>query len=389
MRYDAIIIGAGPAGSAAAIELVRQGRSVAIVEKAEFPRRKVCGEFLSATTVPVLRHLGIEKEWHKLAGPDVRRVALFAGERIVEAPMPAGQGYGRALGRDVLDEMLLAAARSHGAQVQQPCRATSLQPAEGEHHLAIAGPKGGSILSAPVVIAAHGSWERGSLPSSLPKSSASSDMLGFKAHFKGATLASDTMPLLAFPGGYGGIVWADEGRLSLSCCIRRDVLAALRAGTGRSAAEAVEAHVASSCLGVRRVLGGAHLDGPWLATGAIRPGIRPRYARGLFRVGNLAGEAHPVIAEGISMAIQSGFLLARELRGIDFDDAGQRDAAGRCYSAAWSRQFAARIHAARMVASLAARPRQLSPLAAFIEAVPALLTAGARLSGKARSLTLN
>ncbi len=60
MRYDAIVIGAGPAGSTAAIELARQGRSVAIVEKASFPRRKVCGEFLSATTVPILHHLGID-----------------------------------------------------------------------------------------------------------------------------------------------------------------------------------------------------------------------------------------------------------------------------------------------------------------------------------------
>ena len=90
MRFDAIVIGAGPAGSTAAIELSRQGRSVAILEKAPFPRRKVCGEFLSATTAPILRHLGIEESWRARAGPEVRRVALFAGERIVEAPMPAG-----------------------------------------------------------------------------------------------------------------------------------------------------------------------------------------------------------------------------------------------------------------------------------------------------------
>ena len=52
MRHDALIVGAGPAGSAAARLLAQAGWSVALVEKAEFPRRKVCGEFISATTIP-------------------------------------------------------------------------------------------------------------------------------------------------------------------------------------------------------------------------------------------------------------------------------------------------------------------------------------------------
>ena len=54
MRCDALIIGAGPAGSSAARLLARGGWSVALVEKTEFPRRKVCCEFISAATMPVL-----------------------------------------------------------------------------------------------------------------------------------------------------------------------------------------------------------------------------------------------------------------------------------------------------------------------------------------------
>src|SRR5215472_3778108 len=58
MRLDALIVGAGPAGSAAARLLAAAGWSVALVEKAAFPRRKVCGEFISATTMPVLKACG-------------------------------------------------------------------------------------------------------------------------------------------------------------------------------------------------------------------------------------------------------------------------------------------------------------------------------------------
>ncbi len=101
-----------------------------------------------------------------------------------------------------------------------------------------------------MVVAAHGSWERGELPSHLPKRRAPSDLLGFKAHFRDAALAPDLMPLLAFPGGYGGMVWADEGRLSLSCCLRRDALETIRR-PGESAGDAVARHLAAVVPGRR------------------------------------------------------------------------------------------------------------------------------------------
>ncbi|HTT07381.1 MAG TPA: FAD-dependent oxidoreductase, partial [Gammaproteobacteria bacterium] len=59
MIYDAVVIGGGPAGSTAALRLVLAGWTVALVEKSSFPRRKVCGEFISATTLPLLRALGV------------------------------------------------------------------------------------------------------------------------------------------------------------------------------------------------------------------------------------------------------------------------------------------------------------------------------------------
>ena len=382
MTHDAIVIGAGPAGATAAIELSRKGWSVAIVEKSAFPRRKVCGEFMSATCIPVLRRLGVEAAWRELAGPEVRRVALFAGERIVEASMPDNHGFGRALGRDILDTLLLDAARRLGVDVHQPCQAASITSGNGYHALTILSDAGETtILGAPVLIAAHGSWERGTLPTNLEKTKCPSDLLGFKAYFRGAALAAGTMPLLAFPGGYGGIVWAQDGQLSLSCCIRRDMLAVLREGQPGSATEVLKAHLFASCRGAREVLSSARLSGTWLATGPIRPGIRARYADDIFRVGNLAGEAHPVIAEGISMAIQSSALLADVLEGVDFKNPSGRAAAGRHYAAAWLRLFALRVHAALAIAFLAMRPATLEATAGTL---PSLLTIGARLSGKAR-----
>ncbi|TIX55786.1 MAG: monooxygenase, partial [Mesorhizobium sp.] len=150
-----------------------------------------------------------------------------------------------------------------------------------------------------------------------------------------------------------------------------------------SAADAVSRHLMESCRGVRDALESAHPDGSWLAAGPIRPGIRSCYERDIFRVGNAAGESHPVIAEGISMALQSGWLLACELACAPDGWAG-REAAGRRYEAAWKKLFSTRVYAAAAIAGIALRPGNAPLMAAIIRKFPQALTLGAQLSGKTK-----
>ena len=58
-RFDTLVLGGGPGGAAAALLLARAGWKVVVLERKEFPRRKVCGEYLSATNLPLLDHLGV------------------------------------------------------------------------------------------------------------------------------------------------------------------------------------------------------------------------------------------------------------------------------------------------------------------------------------------
>lgn len=383
MMHDAIVIGAGPAGSSTATALAQHGWSVAMVEKVVFPRRKVCGEFMSGTSLALLDRLGVGEIWRAEAGPEIRRVGFFSGDVSAQARMPTARtGPGRALGRDRLDHVLLQAAERAGVEILQPCKAVAIRRGDDLQFVTVEEGQQEKVLSAPVIIAAHGSWEPGKLPSQLERTSQPSDLFGFKAHFTGAALAPDLMPLLVFPGGYGGMVTADRGRVSISCCIRRDVLSGLRQRFGNiAAADAVWRHVVASCRGVETVLAGAELDGPWLAAGPIHPGIRAGYDQGIFRVGNIAGESHPVIAEGISMALQSGWLLARELVASGKGHEGH-DEAGHRYEREWRRQFSTRLRAAALIARIALGPGGAAAMRAVIKNFPAALTLGARLSGK-------
>ena len=122
--FDAVICGAGPAGSTAAILLARAGWAVALVEKQRFPRRKVCGECVAASNLPLLDALGIGAEFAARAGPVLRQVTLYRGASGVTAALPAADHaqhpWGRALGREALDTLLIQQARALGVAVLQP-----------------------------------------------------------------------------------------------------------------------------------------------------------------------------------------------------------------------------------------------------------------------------
>jgi flavin-dependent dehydrogenase len=103
-------------------------------------------------------------------------------------------------------------------------------------------------------------------------------------------------------------------------------------------------------------------------------------------VGNVAGEAHPIVAEGISMAIQSGAMLA-EFLSASQDGLGEAqvlERTARAYAAAWRRQFSGRIRAAAAFARLAMRPELTGAISSTVETLPSLLTLGALLAGKSK-----
>ncbi len=233
--YDALVIGAGPAGSTTALLLARAGWSVALVERQPFPRSKVCGEYVSATNLPLLDRLGVGTAFRAMAGPEVRRVGLYAGRQKLVASLPpaatSAHEWGRALSRLRFDALLLDHARQAGAHVRQPCKVQSIASEDGIFRCELESPTSADSdsVTARIVVGAHGSWQPGTLTTQPPRRPpAPADLLGFKCHFAGSALPRGLMPLLAFRGGYGGMVRCEDDLVSLSCCVRRDRLAALR-----------------------------------------------------------------------------------------------------------------------------------------------------------------
>jgi flavin-dependent dehydrogenase len=399
-HFDAVVVGAGPAGSTVAIQLARAGWSVALIERQRFPRRKVCGECIAASNLPLLHALGVADAFDTLAGPALHGVTLLRGDSAVAAVLPATDDdrfpWGRALGRETLDSLMLAQARMAGAIVFQPCAVQSIVGTAGAWHCEVRAAESSAPLKlrATVVIDAHGSWE--DLPSDRPRrrlARNAADLFAFKANFSGSMLPEGLISVLALDGGYGGMVVADNAMMTVACCIRRDRLSELRAGSpGVRASDTVEAWLQRECAGVRQALSGAWRDGPWLASGPLDPGVRLDAGEGIFRIGNAAGEAHPILGEGMSMALQSAALLCSHLlgHGPSTVPTGTVQAGlQRRYVAAWRRAFAPRLRLAAVFAHLAMRRHSAAALMALVRLWPGLLTQGARWGGKVRILELS
>ena len=143
----------------------------------------------------------------------------------------------------------------------------------------------------------------------------------------------------------------------------------------------MQAHLEESMAAFREALRDAHREGPWLAAGPIRPGVRLNWRPGLYPVGNAAGEAHPVIAEGISIAMQSAWLLVQELLANGRAPGGLARV-GERYAARWRRAFVPRLRASTAIAYWAMNPLALTGSIPFLRLFPRLLKLGARLTGK-------
>lgn len=395
--YDAVIVGGGPAGSTAAILLANAGWRVALVEKSVFPRRKVCGECIAAPNLALFDALGIGAQFDALAGPDLREVGLFAGDQQIVAPLPdfadATHRWGRVLSREILDTLLLKRAAASHADVLQPWRVRSVVAAgPGRKICQLVGRNCAATtmaLSARVVIAANGSWEADPFSArGKEHPPQASDLFAFKGTYRDASLRPGLLPVLAFDGGYGGMVLGDRDQLTLAFCIRRDTLRRCRRLRPQlPVALAAQAHVASSCASVRDALASAAPLGRWLGVGPIRPGLRaPWRDDEIFAIGNAAGEAHPILGEGISMAVQSAWMLCRLLIEHGGPAAANASELGRRYAACWRRSFLPRMHVAAVLAHAAMRPRLTAAALCGLRRWPQLLTHSARLGAKVRGV---
>jgi geranylgeranyl reductase family protein len=153
---DVLVVGAGPAGTAAAIRLRRAGRDVLVVDKATFPRDKCCGDGLTTLALRELESLGLRPDsvddWFDVDGAWLRSPEGLE----VHVPLPSEGRYAAVAPRFSLDHALVRLARDAGVAVHDGCGFRSIETSDPD--LVTVTLDGGERVRARYVVAADGMW---------------------------------------------------------------------------------------------------------------------------------------------------------------------------------------------------------------------------------------
>ena len=128
IKYDAdvLIVGGGPSGSVCAYYLAKAGKKVILIDSANFPRDKICGDFVSPIGLNELKNIGIwELEGFKKTQLIFGATVFINGEPLITNRLPQIKGlpnHGRVIPRVILDNWLVEAAREQGAEIVTPCK---------------------------------------------------------------------------------------------------------------------------------------------------------------------------------------------------------------------------------------------------------------------------
>ena len=350
-QLDLAIIGGGPAGTAAAITAARLGAKVGLFEARDFPRHKVCGEFVSAESLNVLRGLlaGVPEAAGVLgSAPVLAQTRFVFGRRMIERQVspPA-----LSITRFAMDALLWQAAQDAGVDTQPDCEVFTV---EGEGPFTLLTSCGTYVARALIVAA--GRWSQFTSDRSLP---AGPKWIGVKAHFRAPQTPAST-DLYFFEHGYCGVQPIGDGMVNACAMVRSDV------------ATSLEGVFAQNPLLAARTREW-QLAAPAVSTAPLVYRQAQPVRGNLIFAGDAAAFIDPFAGDGISIALHSGKLAAECLRETVAGRLPLEDAIA-AYHHEYNRQFVPLLAAAARVRSLFSLPEGVKPLAFELLRLPGLIS---------------
>lgn len=312
---DVVVVGAGPAGSAAATVLARAGKDVVVIDRAKFPRDKCCGDGLTTGALRRLEMLGLDP--HAVASyravPDL--TVRSPSGRTFLLPFRAGPGVFAAVARRRdLDTSLVDVARSSGATVLEGERCTGVATAtDGSVALSLSA---GREFRARFVVAADGAWsEVRKLAHAETETPARPDWIAFRTYVSDVRReATEHLWVWFVPDLLPGYAWSfplKDGTLNVGI--------AAPASSGRALAGAWRSTLNSPFL--ESLVGpSGRLDAParaWPIPTTLEASRLVGFGDRILFVGDAAGAADPFTGEGIGQALETGMLAAEAIADSD------------------------------------------------------------------------
>lgn len=341
--FDLIVVGAGPAGSCCAAHCARVGLRTLLLEKARFPREKVCGDCLNPSAWPVLERLGVADGVRALPHAPLDFVELIdLRERRITVPLPDGESREIAVKRRHLDQLLLEHAAACGAQVLDGTPVTAISPG-----WQVRTPD--AMFTAPFLVAADGRNSTvARILGLLPP--AARDRLAIQAHAPLPSGCERRVALQLRPEGYCGFSDVGDGQLNVCLVSTAVKMERLKAWAQRTF-DIAPRH-------------------PWrsiapLARGPVMPELP-----NLLLVGDAARVVEPFTGEGIYYALSGGELAAARIASA-FKNSTDVDLAA--WHAEQAAPYRGRLWVNRLARTAVLHPRAGHRMLAVLRIYPPLL----------------
>jgi len=301
---EAVIVGGGLAGAAAACVLAQAGRSPLLIEREASAKHKVCGEFLSIEAQAYLADLGIGLD--SLGASYIASVRLISGRRAAEADLPF---IARGVSRISLDEALLHLASSYGTRI---VRGSAVRTISFDQQGIRAHADELHDLRARTLLLATGKHDvRGA---KRLTSGTTDDLIGFKTHYclteRQRSVLDGRIEVILFSDGYAGLQMIEDGTANLCLVVKQRRFKEL----GKSWPGLLHA-IGDEVPALRdRLEGAVPLFERPLSISHVPYGFvhmsHPAEPQGLFRIGDQVGVIPSYTGGGMAIALHSGYLAA-------------------------------------------------------------------------------
>ena len=336
--YDVIIIGGGLAGLSAAIHLRKYDFNVLLIEKNDYPKHKVCGEYISNEVLPYLAFLDVDV--FALGAKKITKLEVSSAKsKLITTDLPLG-GFG--ISRYALDYALYSKAMENGVFVIQDTVGEVLFL---EDEFLVSSNNNGQF-SSKIVIGAYG--KRTNLDVKLNRKfiKNKSPYLAVKIHVKG-DFPNDVVALHNFEGGYCGVSKVEDDSINL-CYITH-----FESFKKYKDIEEFQEKVLFKNTHLKSIFeNGTPVFPAPLTISQISFDRKSPVEQHMLMCGDSAGMIHPLCGNGMSMAIRSA-QIASELI-IDYlnKKIDSRELLEAAYQKAWNKAFQNRLKVGHVVANL-------------------------------------